>query len=95
MSKKRSTIANKPEDSRHGTVNGYANLRCRCDACREAWRIYYASVRRRYRARPWPTTTQHGTYNAYANYGCRCGLCRAANSAYARDYYRRKKAATT
>ena len=23
-------------DSRHGTVNGYGNLGCRCDRCREA-----------------------------------------------------------
>jgi hypothetical protein len=26
------------DDPRHGTVNGYGNLKCRCDRCREAWR---------------------------------------------------------
>lgn len=26
-----------PGDPRHGTMNGYNNLRCRCDRCREAW----------------------------------------------------------
>lgn len=24
----------------HGTISGYTNLRCRCDACREAWNAY-------------------------------------------------------
>lgn len=28
-----------PTDERHGTVNGYGNLACPCDRCREAWRI--------------------------------------------------------
>lgn len=27
-----------PEDDRHGTVNGYSNLGCPCELCREAWR---------------------------------------------------------
>ena len=27
-------------DPRHGTVNGYNNLRCRCDACRFAISVY-------------------------------------------------------
>ena len=26
-------------DPRHGTANGYNNLLCRCDDCREAWRV--------------------------------------------------------
>ena len=28
------------DDERHGTVNGYNNLRCRCDKCRQAWAEY-------------------------------------------------------
>lgn len=27
-----------PNDPRHGTVNGYTNLRCRCSRCRKAHR---------------------------------------------------------
>lgn len=30
-----------PDDQRHGTENGYVNLRCRCDRCREAHATYY------------------------------------------------------
>ena len=26
-----------PNDPRHGTANGYANLNCRCQPCRDAW----------------------------------------------------------
>jgi len=26
-----------PDDPRHGTVNGYSNLLCRCQFCRAAW----------------------------------------------------------
>lgn len=26
-----------PNDSRHGSTNGYTNLGCRCDRCRAAW----------------------------------------------------------
>jgi hypothetical protein len=29
------------KDLRHGTVNGYSNLHCRCNYCREAWRQYH------------------------------------------------------
>jgi len=36
-------------DPRHGTSNGYCNLRCRCAECREAWRVYYAQHRARER----------------------------------------------
>ena len=28
-----------PNDPRHGTANGYRNLKCRCDRCREAHRV--------------------------------------------------------
>jgi hypothetical protein len=30
-----------PGDPRHGTHNGYANLRCRCEACRAANAEFY------------------------------------------------------
>ncbi len=35
------------DDSRHGTVNGYRNLGCRCDRCRDAHRMSIAALRRR------------------------------------------------
>jgi hypothetical protein len=35
----------------HGTVTGYANRRCRCDGCREAWRVYRKDIRERDRKR--------------------------------------------
>lgn len=28
-----------PDDPRHGTTNGYSNLGCRCEPCREAHRV--------------------------------------------------------
>ena len=33
-------------DARHGTVNGYGNLGCRCDDCREAHRVKFIQHRR-------------------------------------------------
>lgn len=36
-----------PDDPRHGTINGYANLRCRCPRCREANRQHAARPNRR------------------------------------------------
>lgn len=32
-------------DKRHGTINGYSNLSCRCEACTEAWRLYHHQLR--------------------------------------------------
>lgn len=32
---------------KHGT-NGYSNYGCRCDVCREAWRLYYHERKYRY-----------------------------------------------
>lgn len=28
-------------DPRHGTQNGYTNLKCRCQFCRDAWATYH------------------------------------------------------
>jgi hypothetical protein len=39
-----------PDDPRwHGTRNGYTNLGCRCDFCREAERVYRRGYRERMR----------------------------------------------
>lgn len=32
-----------PGDPRHGTINGYSNLDCRCRLCREAHTAYHVS----------------------------------------------------
>lgn len=63
-----------PDDARHGTTNGYRNLRCRCDRCRAAatkdkqmWQAVRASLS--------PDDPRHGSLNAYQNYGCRCAAC--------------------
>lgn len=65
-------------DPRHGTSNGYSNLYCRCQPCRDAHAAYFREYKARLRAKGVPEG-QHGTYNAYGNYGCRCDECRAAN----------------
>lgn len=37
MSGTRSRIYPGDGDPRHGTVNGYCNLKCKCDECKAAW----------------------------------------------------------
>lgn len=69
-----------PSDSRHGTVNGYNNLMCRCPRCKAAG----AELNRRMKQRRYEQgapTRLHGTVNGYCNYGCRCAPCKAAYSA--------------
>lgn len=34
-------------DPRHGTLNGYQNRRCRCEACRRSWADYVRERRRK------------------------------------------------
>lgn len=76
-----------PDDPRHGTLNGYNNLRCRCDDCRGAardWNRAYShrTGRRRPRAVYLATlrnrVTEHGTITRYAH-GCRCDECKRAS----------------
>jgi hypothetical protein len=65
------------DDSRHGTHNGYKNLGCRCDRCKEANRIEEAKVkaRRIARFRNGEAEVTHGLYTTYGNWGCRCRPC--------------------
>lgn len=58
-------------DDRHGTINGYVNLRCRCDECTEA------ITARKTGGLP-DGDSRHGTVNGYVNYGCRCAGCTAS-----------------
>jgi hypothetical protein len=63
-------------DPRHGTTNGYNNLKCRCTACRAAWARRVAQRRRDLRIGTLgPNDKRHGTENGYVNYGCRCRRC--------------------
>jgi hypothetical protein len=66
-------------DPRHGTENGYSNLRCRCQHCREAWARTYQKRRQRKRNEPTPVGA-HGTVSGYSYWGCRCAKCTAVHA---------------
>ena len=73
-------------DTRHGTTNGYSNLRCRCEACRAAW-TRYVLARRETRKTLLPyrfDRLAHGSVWTYTNHGCRCRPCIAAKAQYTR-----------
>ena len=78
-------------DPRHGTVNGYGNLGCRCESCRVAHTAYFREWRNR-TGRTQPRADyvaavraaaeardNHGTETRYSA-GCRCDACRAAQN---------------
>lgn len=67
----------------HGTTNGYANKKCRCEDCKKAWRKY---CKERRLARTPEDEFPHGTSNGYTNYRCRCAACTAANQDQYRSY---------
>lgn len=67
------------DDPRHGSMNGYGNLSCRCDPCRGANSIYLGEARIRRIARGIPEHV-HGTAGGYGNYGCRCAPCTNAHN---------------
>lgn len=88
-----------PDDPRHGTANGYNNLKCRCDRCRQAWADYcwrsgwQTRYNRKKGHRPIEVynaerAARHGTATMYKN-GCRCDGCRLA-SADAKRAWRKK-----
>jgi hypothetical protein len=64
-------------DPRHGTVNGYCNLGCRCQRCRVVWTAYCLDRRRRRDPAQAPT---HGKESTYLNWNCRCQPCRDAHN---------------
>ncbi len=76
----RPTITEGDGDPRHGTDNGYDNLRCRCPACRAAWAVVVQrrKAKRVERGAVDPSVVPHGTKGGYYNWGCRCRLCRDA-----------------
>ena len=74
--------------SEHGTISRYTQG-CRCDACREASRIYQLNRRRARGIQPRQASKVHGTVNQYTNLGCRCDECRAAWRAHHSEYMAR------
>jgi hypothetical protein len=75
----------------HGTVSGYVNIPCSCDACREAVRVYQRERRKGIRLAD-PSRWRHGEVSTYSNYGCRCLACSAASHEYRAARWRRQKA---
>lgn len=74
------------DDPRHGTPNGYGNLGCRCDKCKEANRLNHARYMARVRASGQLARGEnvvHGTSYRY-DVGCRCDECREAHNAKSR-----------
>jgi hypothetical protein len=79
-------------DPRHGTTNGYSNLDCRCQPCRDA-HAAACNVRRAKRVAllaAGKLLVIHGTNNAYTHYGCRCMPCTEARRARAVEEWRRR-----
>ena len=68
-----------PSDPRHGTVNGYNNLHCRCERCVEAWSVF-SKIRRSGARNLAPDDPRHGTPSGYHYWSCRCELCRAGEA---------------
>jgi hypothetical protein len=80
-----------PNDPRHGTLNGYSNLHCRCDACRGAWADYCYDLRQNRLGRLWKADVEHGNANTYSNWGCRCRPCTEAMNKQRRDWATRRR----
>ena len=79
-----------PDDPRHGSVNGYSNLACRCQPCKNAWA---AAVRKRKAERTLrgPSDDIHGKTTTYTNWGCRCRPCTDAHATYYRNLRRGRR----
>lgn len=75
-----------PDDSRHGTLNGYSNLGCRCAECRaaKADETRRRRAERRQRLRDDPSIVRHGLAVTYSNWCCRCRPCTDAWAIYIR-----------
>lgn len=79
----------------HGTVNGYNNYRCSCDACRRAKADAQraGNAGRKQRLPEMFDQLQHGLKSTYVNWGCRCEPCSEANRLTCREHYAKRKAA--
>lgn len=68
------------DDPRHGTTNGYGNLKCRCPRCRVAWNRYtqQRKFERGILLEQNPDIVEHGKASTYGNWRCRCRPCTTA-----------------
>lgn len=71
----------KNNDPRHGTVNGYNNLGCRCPQCRAAWVVCQKEQRLKRAAKLSPNDPRHGKASTYFNHMCRCDKCKKGRQA--------------
>lgn len=86
--------AHKPftsDDPRHGTENGYGNLRCRCQPCRDAHTAKNKRKRAQRAQRISLDDARHGDVSFYFNHSCRCEMCRKANADYVRTLRNKNK----
>lgn len=80
-----------PAKTAHGKASTYSNWRCRCEPCKEAWRVH---MRRQSKLNQRPEAVarraaklltfgpeRHGRQSTYQYYGCRCEPCRAVMAA--------------
>ncbi len=81
-------------DPKHGTLNGYGNLGCRCPDCRAASAQAQRQARKVRAARlvADPSLATHGKANTYVNWACHCRPCTKAKSAV--DTIGRRRRAT-
>ncbi|MBC2903194.1 hypothetical protein [Streptomyces cupreus] len=78
-------------DPRHGKPGTYKQG-CRCNACREANRLYQNAANKRRAANPaLADRAGHGSPSTYINYACRCDACKAANTRRLRAQRERRK----
>jgi hypothetical protein len=76
-------------DPRHGSLNAYNNLRCRCDECREAAREPARQRQEAWRRRQGMGEAKRGrTHGVISNYheGCRCPDCTEAMRVKQNEY---------
>jgi len=73
---------------KHGELDAYINLGCRCELCKEANTKHVTESKERRVAKGGPIP--HGV-SGYGNYKCRCDICKAAKAEYVRGYWARKK----
>jgi hypothetical protein len=65
---------------------------CRCADCREAYRVYAASLRAKWRRDPSSADRAgHGKSTTYRNHACRCEACREANRVATNEYRARRR----
>jgi hypothetical protein len=78
-------------DHGHGDRRTYQNG-CRCADCREAFRLYAAALRAKWKADPTSADRAgHGKASTYRNHGCRCVKCTTANRVDVAAYRARRR----